>query len=933
MSLIGILSTFVIGQVFVPHASGQTASAIVGSVRDPSGAALPGVIVAASSPALISGTKEVITDTDGSYQLLDLRPGEYTVVFSIAGFRPVRREGVLLTSAFTATVNATMEIGDVQETVTVSGATPVVDFKSNVAGTVLTGELKEAVPTGRTAGALVALLPGVVQPRLDVGGTLGLLSASGGQVHGSDSNDVTWNRDGGDISSTRGGGGTSAGYYNEALNEEVSILTEALPAEIAAGGVSYNMISKTGGNSFSGSLFASGTSKRFQSDNLTDNLRQRGLTAPTRLKEMYDFNPAFGGRIIRDRWWFFSSFRRLVINRLAAGQFKPDGTQAPDDNNGYNMSFSSTWRIDQSNQLTGSYDRGWKYNLNTRTGASQCIPYPALVDDSATYQQPTFPRMGVLKWTSTLTDKLALEANAAHFNGTFTHPPNEPVGDLVRVDLARGLISGASPCEADDIPVRWSSAVVASYAPNWKGAHNIRTGVQFQRPTFREVIPSNDNRGDWAAYYRNGIPDSVRVFNLPTDLRHGWIDISLFIQDSWTIKDRLTLNVGVRFERLVGQVNHQTAPAGRWVGPRDFPKVPDTPNWTTVVPRLAFAYDLMGNGKTAIKGNVSQYTQRIGEGFMGAVNPMAPATDTRAWDDLNGDRVPQVNELGPSTGFTGGVGTVYAPGIRRPYQWEYTASIQHELLPSMALKLSYFRRTFANQIGVRNLAVPPEAYTPVTIVNPLTGGQLIVYNQDPATRADVNRVRDNYPGIERSYDGFEVVVDKRFTGQFMLLGGFTVGKKVGTVNTTDLNNPNLLVNNQGRLDNDSTYIGNVSGVWRLPGQFVLSGHFKHQTGFPQTRTYTVGRAQVPNLTQVTQNVALVPRGEVRLPSIDLLDLRVSRVFDLRSGRVKVEPLLDVYNVANLGVELSSVDTVGPNLGRVSDTLDGRIVRFGFKMSF
>lgn len=767
----------------VSHVFAQSASAIVGVVKDQSGAVLPGVAVEASSPALIAGKKVAVTQSDGTYQLLDLRPGEYAVVFSLSGFQSLQRENIILVTAFTATVNATLTLGAVQETVTVSGLSPTVDVKTNVSGTVLTEELKESIPSGRTAGALIALVPGVVQGRMDVGGSQGLLSASAGQLHGSDPNDVTWNRDGGDVTSTRGSGGTSAGYYNESLNQEVSIQTGAIPAEIAAGGIRYNMISKAGGNTFQGLLFTSGTTGRFQSDNLSDSLRALGLTAPTRTKEMSDVNPSFGGPIIRNWLWFFSSFRRLVINQLAAGQFKPDGTQAPNDNNGYNISGSLTAKINDRNQISASVDRGWKHNLNTRTGSSQCVPYPALVDDSATYQQPTFPQMGVVKWNSTVTSKLALEANGAYYNGTFTHPPNEPVGSLVRVDLARGEISGASPCEAIDIPIRWSGAFIASYAPNWRGSHNLRTGVQYQRPGFQETIASNGARGDWAAYYQNGIPNSVRLFNLPTDTSHGWTDLGLFIQDSWTIQNRLTVNAGVRFEHLVGRVDRETAPAGRWIGPRDFAEIPDTPNWTTVVPRLALAYDLTGRGKTALKVNVSKYETKIGEGFMGAINPMAPATNTCAWRDLNSDRIPQADEIGTCNGFTGGINTRYASGLKRPNQWEYSAGLEHALLQSLGVTLTYFHRSFYNLLGTANVAVPAQGYTPFTITNPLTGQPLTIYNQSPATSGMVARVIDNYPGIHKAYNGFEVVLNKRFSGQFALLGGFTVGAKKGTVNT------------------------------------------------------------------------------------------------------------------------------------------------------
>src|SRR5687768_14083246 len=184
--------------------------AIVGAVKDESGAVVPGATVEASSPSLITVTKATLTAGDGSYQILDLPPGPYTVLFSLPGFQSLRREGIVLRTAFTATVDAVLKVGPQGETITVSGAAPVVDVKSSVTETVLTDEVKEGLPTGRTVGAMLALVPGITQSTVDLGGTEALAGTGGSpMIHGSDSSDVTWNMDGGDITSVRGGGGTA----------------------------------------------------------------------------------------------------------------------------------------------------------------------------------------------------------------------------------------------------------------------------------------------------------------------------------------------------------------------------------------------------------------------------------------------------------------------------------------------------------------------------------------------------------------------------------------------------------------------------------------------------------------------------------------------------------------------------------------------------
>jgi hypothetical protein len=395
--------------------------------------------------------------------------------------------------------------------------------------------------------------------------------------------------------------------------------------------------------------------------------------------------------------------------------------------------------------------------------------------------------------------------------------------------------------------------------------------------------------------------------------------------------ERLTVNYGVRFEYIHGRIPQQEKPAGIWTPAQTFPEIDDVPDWFTIVPRFAFIYDLFGNGKTAIKANASRYTERIGSGYMRNVNPTSRGHSTRPWTDRNGDLIPQLDELGAGTPFSGGTQIRYADDIIRPSQWEYTASLQHQLFESVGVTLSYFRRQYYDSIGTKNILVPKETYIPVTITNPLTNEALTVYNQRPGTLNLRDQVRDNYPEIENTYNGFEILVDKRFSDRFMLLTGLTLSSHTGTDNTGDLNNPNNDINNEGDIGNYSAYNLKTVATYRLPRDFYVGVNLQYRSGYPLNRNFTVTRALVPNLTQVNQSIKLVPRGEVQRGELALLDVRFSKA--MRLGRFTFEPLLEVYNLLNNNSSITEVETVGPNLGFITETVLPRVAKLGLKMKF
>ena len=341
-------------------------SAIAGVVKDTTGAVLPGVTVEASSPALIEQVKSVITDEAGLYRIIDLRPGQYVVTFTLPGFNTVKREGIELPSDFTATVSVELRVGAIEETVTVTGASPVVDVKSATTQQVLSRELLDAVPTGRNIWAIGATLAGVTLSAPDVGGTAGMQQTYMA-VHGSQRRDNAIQVDGMSVNGIEGDGAIQ-NYFNEGMFQEMSYQMSALTAEVQSSGVRVNMIPKDGGNTFKGSLFTSRTPGSWQSNNYTSELKQRGLQAPNRVERIHDFNPGFGGPVMKNRLWFFASFRHWGVDQTVTDSFynldsthktyRPDlARPTVDDNVIKSGVVRMTWQISERQKFAAYLDR------------------------------------------------------------------------------------------------------------------------------------------------------------------------------------------------------------------------------------------------------------------------------------------------------------------------------------------------------------------------------------------------------------------------------------------------------------------------------------------------------------------------------------------------------------------------------------------------
>jgi carboxypeptidase family protein len=941
-------------------------STIAGSVRDTSGAALPGVTVQASSPALIEKSRTVVTNGAGQYRIVDLRPGVYTVVFVLSGFNVVLREGIVLVANFTATIDADMRIGTFEETITVAGQTPMVDVQSAVQQQVLTHDLLDAVPTGRNIWGTGATLTGVTLSAPDVGGTAGMQQTYMA-VHGSERRDNAIQVDGMSVNGIEGDGAIQ-NYFNQGMFEEMSYQTSALGAEVQASGVRLNMIPKDGSNVLHGSAFVSHIPGDWQSNNFTSELAATGLRAPNTVERIFDQNFGVGGPVKMDRWWFYGTFRRWGVDQTVTDSFynldPTHRTYAPDfsrpvvdDNVIKSGAVRFTFQLAQRHKFAAYMDRIVKFR------GHECTAFAA--EESCGIRSPKRYLTAQAKYTATIGNQLLLEAGWSENDETYSTA--EPQPSVKPTDIGRADRTTTETWGAPTgpyyfrVPDRHTFTAAMSYVT---GSHALKGGVQLGKGGNHHERFINGNV-DLRQEYRciqsvEGVclsrtPASVIVYNTPQiateDIKY---DLGLYLQDSWTFR-RLTINPGIRWEAFNTEVPEQDAPAGRFVPARHFDSIDNLPNWRDVAPRFGAVYDLFDDGRTAVKGHVGKYMRAYSTvGFAQVYNPMVFQTDRRTWIDANNDDVAQLGEIGPVVtpfNITGTNNRVPDPGIRRPYQWEYTLGIQRELVPGVALSFNWVRREYRRLIWTDNVLVSHSDYMVINIPNPLVAGEMIpIYNLNLAKRGLVQQVDKNSEQNRKWYNGYDIGFTARVGGA-NVYGGASMGRQISA--NCEVDDPNSL-RYCDRRTLDIPYLTQfkVAGVVPLLLGVQLSGAWQGYPGSPAGTdrqdgdyaaannrvadpslnvNYVVDRTIIPSLTVTSVTVPLLKPGTKYLDRWNQIDVRLARRFGI--GRTTVQAQVDVFNLLNSNSLLSTVETYGSTLDRPTAILQGRLLAVGGQLNF
>jgi hypothetical protein len=927
-------------------ASAQARASIVGLVIDSSGGVLPGVAVEATNPQS-NETRSVVSDASGRYTIADLRPGTWVVVFTLQGFQTVRREGIVLEGSFAASVNATMNVGSLQEAITVTSASPVVDVQNTGNQLVTNRSVLEQLPVTRQLQSGASLVPGVVSYNSSS-------SAPGVQdfwvntqsVRGSPTGDSNYRTDGMATNSMMIGTGSQpkSGGINDLGQEEVVYDAGGLSAEFASAGIRADTIPREGTNRYTATFRALGQPRGWQNDNLTAEL-SRSISAVNKIDFNWETNSAVGGPIVQDRAWFFVAFRLNQFNLLGANQFWPDGRQA--DSGGHvnpNGTARITWQPTQRNKVAITYQGSTslidRYDNDSRTSPEAGFSVGAPVNWS-----------GAVKWSSPITSRLLIDAGQSVSLASYQYKFQSTVGpyEVSNFNLTTGRRTVATHNPVYDLNRTNNTVLNVSYVT---GSHALKTGINFVSGWERQENEYHGDMSELLFLNINGVPTaaSVVVRNSPVrGFANANASIGTFVQDKWTV-GRLTLIGGGRFDYLNAEVPAQSLPAGNFVTARETPEITCTPCWSDWSIRFSAAYDLFGNGKTALKAAVGKYVSSELMSIAAAVNPMRTQSDTRNWNDIDGNRRAiaangsvQFEEIGVSNNRNFGLprGTAqFDPNTPRPTDQEESVLLQHELFSGVSISAGYYHHTYNDLALTRNTAVDPDLdFTPYTVIGPANtnlpggGGERITqYNLVPGKLGLVNAVRTFSETNYRRYHGIEFTANARLPRGGFAFGSLTTERTASNSCDVANNDPN----NRRFCEQIPPFRSmlKLAAGYPLPFGIQASGSVNLRPGGPIAATYSFNSATVGvALTGGgSRSVNLADPTELFYDHIKTIDARVARSFSLPSSR-RLQLFLEIFNLPNLSTVLQVNTAYGPNWLTPTVIAQGRRFQMGGQIDF
>ena len=893
---------FLVGFFLVAAAASaqQAGASIAGVARDASGGVLPGVTVEAASPALIEKVRAAVTDSEGRYNVTDLRPGTYSVSFTLAGFSVVLREGIILTSGFTATVNGDLRIGGLEETITVTGASPVVDTQSVKQQAVISNELLSTLPSGGKAySALARLIPGMTNTGNDSGGASGLYVANQTHqttMHGKGGTRILF--DGMQTQNLCATGFTSY-ITNPATVEETAIETGGISAESNSSGVSFNMIPKEGSNLFQFGASGTFTNGALQGENLNDELRARGLTGTNGVRHFYDMNFTIGGPIKEDKIWFFAATRGNGSENDIAGIYfnKTQGTPhyTPDLDR---PAFRREWLKSQSVRITWQVNEKNKLNVFADPQSYQVRGIGGQRAPEAQTVWSFWPN-GVFQgaWNSPVTSKFLLEAGVSMaVNGyPYTREITTDIFDFVVketditiFDASTGFrYNAANRYLADNRQTRYAQRFAASYVT---GSHSFKAGIQVQQGVADQVTTNTQDQ-KWV--FVNAKPVSIEQWATPYEERTRFkAEVGVFVQDKWTV-NRLTLNYGLRWEHFNGftlpedgsiPLDHKGNPVRPplFIPTRSFAAVKNAPNFNDINPRIGGSYDLFGDGRTAIKGSLGRYVGKMGTVVGLTLHPVETSINraSRTWTD-DGNFIPDCDLTNfAQNGECGAINNVnfgkqnpnartYAKDLlegygNRDFFWDVSAEVQQEIGNNVSMTVGYYRNWsshFGSQsIGwptghSNNLAVDSEDFDPYCVTAPTDpglpggGGYEVcgLYDVRPAKFGQglirFDRASNFGDGKSRTSDFLTLSLNTR------LAGGRSLGASLDTGRTVDdlcfvIDSPQSLLNCRVVQPWRGQTQLKVFGNYPLPGGFAFSGVLQNVSGIPYNADWNAPTSEI-----------------------------------------------------------------------------------------
>jgi hypothetical protein len=934
-------------------AAGQTQEAsIIGQVTDESGAILPGVTVTATSPALQVPQVIAVSDDRGEYRLTPLPLGTYRVDYMLPGFQIVRRENLRLTAGFTARVDVQLQLGALTETVTVSGAAPVVDVASAATRTQLTRETLDLIPTSRSGiQSALTQAPGV-RTNLDFGKvtTENPVFRAFGQSHES------WVLlDGMVTTSPKSASPGSGQWFDYTALEESTVQTVGSSAEAPTRGVQINVILKSGGDAFHGGGSWVQSGPRLQSDNLDEELRAQGVSTGNPVETRWDRMAELGGRIIREKLWFYYSARAHKESDVILNAFKPDGSPAVNSSRTLYSTVKLSYQMSPASRLIGFYQA--MRRPTSGDTVTEFVPWESQQIGHRTVDT------GKLEWQFARGNKLVSLMYGDWQLRINRDPLSREVGTFDEATLFVTGMNRQTPHRQGE-GRKSSKGTVSWYKPDlFAGNHDFKAGFEYSPEAWSDGgVLDRGISGNYRLIFRNGAPFQFEAANNPVQPHNPVAYVGTYVQDTWTLARRLTLNLGARYAHENGALPEQcrgaAAPPLDVVFPAEcFPKVQFNV-WNSIVPRVHAVYDLTGDGRTVIKGGWGRFAHLRYVDEIQMANENAHTLAFFRWHDLNGNRAFDPGEVnfdrnGPDFLFTRlevgetDAGAVPNPNEKQPITDEFSLSLERQLVRDLAVRVTGVYSRNIDTYRLQNNLRPYEAYNiPVTSPDPGPDGRrgtaddpgtLITYwEYSPALagRAFQQPTLINDRGSDANFSSIEVAASKRFSNRWMFMAAYsatkldipfvpnTAGARTVLLTTFD---PNAEIN----AANDTwEWLGRVSGAYQFPADVQVSANFEHRSGEPWGRSVSVaGGRTIPS-----QTVRVEPIGARRLPNVNLLHVRGEKSFRLRAGH-RMTVRVNLFNALNVNTVLTVTQLSGRNFERPRTIVPPRIAEIGMSYSF
>jgi hypothetical protein len=844
-----------VGLLLLFPSMSRAQSSIAGVVKDQSGAVVANATVQASSDAIIEGTKRATTNGEGRYEIVDLRPGTYVVTATAPGFDTVKQT-IELPANVTAPVDATLKPGAVTDTVTVEARVATVDIENATHATTLTRTDMDDLPTGRYMQSIASYTPGAHLNLPDIGGSQ-QVEQNYISVHGNNPTQNSYVLDG-MLANTTYLDGAIQNYIDNAAVQETTNQTSGITAETSGGGMLINLVPRDGGNTFHSDVFLSGSNGTgiWQADNLNANTTARSLAQQDKIVKIEDFDGNFSGPIIKNKLWFNLTGREQTTFTQAGDSVYPNGSPGIQDGHIYSGSFRLTYQFNPKNKFTGFYMRNWKYKGHEILDGGAIFPYNPAV---SAQQRNKWPMYYIVqgRWTYTPTPRMVIETgfsidhldyNDLYQNGV-AQAPGTPAfdQDAVQIDLGYPGNGGTGTAfVAGTLQEHFETTrnVYSEQVTYITGSHQIRGGFQFSNGRNDYSYTAN---GDGREYFEFGGPVEFLAFNTPIEVNtHLDADIGLYGMDTWKFKN-LSITAGLRWEYLAANIDPENAPAGRFAPARNVPNIDCTTIkgmgcWKDWLPRVGIVYDLLGKHKTALKAGFGKYNSQYSSSFTGNFNPMALQSEAVPWNTAGlgsacnpimypglgpgpnpacfatGGFAPQgtvgttgvaAGALGasptPNFGAINGIGTGVSldPNWHRDYNYQYSVGVQQELYRGVTLNVNWFRRSiYQGAILLNESALPLSDWTPFTMVNPLNGTPITVFNLNPSitTLPAASLHETNVPQslVRDTYVGYEFQTNMRMKHGIFATFGYTIERQLsrncadGVSVASPLQNPNNL---------------------------------------------------------------------------------------------------------------------------------------------